>query len=124
MLRQLNSFATLASNSGEAVSAKVSTSRDLLMSQFWKNLQTKLQPAVPNERIAVPGKKWFSGFFSIGSIQKPLDQPLGHKYNLLFSAFTHETESLLPFFQFTCMRTNITLNPTIVQFVPVPSFDN
>ena len=29
----------------------------------------------PKERIGVPGRKWFNGFFSIGSTQKPLDRP-------------------------------------------------
>src|SRR5436305_1995521 len=61
--------------SGVAWSARVSTSRDLLMSQFWQNLHAKLQPAVPKERTAVPGRKWLSGFFSIGSTQNPLDRP-------------------------------------------------
>ena len=61
--------------SGEASSARVSISRDLLMSQFWQNLQARLQPAVPKERTGVPGRKWFSGFFSIGSTQKPLERP-------------------------------------------------
>ena len=27
------------------------------MSQFWQNLQPRLQPAVPNDRICVPGQK-------------------------------------------------------------------
>jgi len=27
------------------------------MSQFWQNLQARLQPAVPNENTGVPGKK-------------------------------------------------------------------
>src|SRR5262249_7094492 len=37
------------------------------MSQFWQNLQVRLHPAVPNESTGVPGRKWLSGFFSIGS---------------------------------------------------------
>src|SRR3954453_18965092 len=45
------------------------------MSQFWQNLQARLQPAVPKESTGVPGRKWFRGFFSIGSTQKPLDRP-------------------------------------------------
>jgi zinc and cadmium transporter len=48
---------SLAIVSGEASSAKVSISRDLLMSQFWQNLQARLQPAVPNDRTGVPGRK-------------------------------------------------------------------
>ena len=56
-------------------SPRVSISRDLEMSQFWQNLQARLQPAVPNDNTAEPGRKWLSGFFSIGSTQNPLDRP-------------------------------------------------
>ena len=45
------------------------------MSQFWQNLQVRLHPAVPNDSTGVPGRKWFSGFFSIGSMQKPEERP-------------------------------------------------
>jgi hypothetical protein len=61
--------------SGEAASASVSISRDFEMSQFWQKRQARLHPAVPNESTEVPGRKWFSGFFSIGSTQKPLERP-------------------------------------------------
>ena len=74
-LRQPSSAAARAIASGEAASASVSISRDLEMSQFWQNRQARLQPAVPNESTDVPGRKWLSGFFSIGSTQKPLERP-------------------------------------------------
>ena len=45
------------------------------MSQFWQNLHARLQPAVPKDNTLDPGKKWFSGFFSIGSMQKPELRP-------------------------------------------------
>ena len=45
------------------------------MSQFWQNWQARLQPAVPKESTGVPGRKWLSGFFSIGSTQKPEERP-------------------------------------------------
>ncbi len=61
--------------SGEAASARVSVSRDLEMSQFWQKRQARLHPAVPNDSTPEPGRKWLSGFFSIGSTQKPLDRP-------------------------------------------------
>ena len=41
--------------SGEAWSCSRSISRDFEMSQFWQNLQARLQPAVPNERTLEPG---------------------------------------------------------------------
>src|ERR1700722_15985771 len=74
-LAQPSDDAARATVSGDAWSASVSSSRDLLMSQFWQNLQARLQPAVPNDSPAEPGRKWLSGFFSIGSTQKPLDRP-------------------------------------------------
>ena len=42
---------------GLAASMSVSISRDLLMSQFWQNLQARLQPAVPKDSTGVPGRK-------------------------------------------------------------------
>src|SRR5580658_7321295 len=42
--------------------------RDFEMSQFWQKKQPMLHPAVPIENTRVPGRKWFSGFFSMGSI--------------------------------------------------------
>ena len=44
-------------------------SRDFEMSQFWQNLHVRLQPAVPKDSTDDPGRKWFRGFFSIGSTQ-------------------------------------------------------
>jgi hypothetical protein len=41
----------------------------------WQKRQARLQPAVPNDSTALPGRKWLSGFFSIGSTQKPLERP-------------------------------------------------
>jgi hypothetical protein len=74
-LEQPSACAASAIVSGDAASASVSISRDFEMSQFWQKRQARLQPAVPKESTDVPGRKWFSGFFSIGSTQKPLDRP-------------------------------------------------
>jgi hypothetical protein len=74
-LRQPSCSAARASASGDADEASVSISRDLEMSQFWQNRQARLQPAVPNDSTAEPGRKWLSGFFSIGSTQNPDDRP-------------------------------------------------
>src|SRR5437870_3001562 len=74
-LRQPSRTAASAIASGEAASASVSHSRDFQMSQFWQKRQERLQPAVPKERTELPGRKWPSGFFSIGSTQNPLERP-------------------------------------------------
>ncbi len=73
--RQPLSSAAPAIASGEARSCRRSKSRALEMSQFWQNLQVRLQPAVPKESTGVPGRKWLSGFFSMGSTQKPVERP-------------------------------------------------
>src|SRR5438067_12458472 len=74
-LAQPSAAAASATAVGDAASARVSTSRDFEMSQFWQKRQERLQPAVPNERTELPGRKWSSGFFSIGSTQNPLERP-------------------------------------------------
>src|SRR5712691_3049774 len=74
-LAQPSSAAASAIAAGYAASARVSSSRDFEMSQFWQKRHDRLHPAVPKESTGVPGGKWLSGFFSIGSTQKPLDRP-------------------------------------------------
>jgi hypothetical protein len=74
-LRQPRRSAAAAMVSGVAASMRRSMARAFEMLQFWQNRQVRLQPAVPNESTAVPGRKWASGFFSMGSTQKPLDRP-------------------------------------------------
>ena len=72
---QPSPLAARAIASGPARSALVSISRLLEISWFWQKAQARLQPAVPKERTDEPGRKWNSGFFSIGSTQKPDDRP-------------------------------------------------
>ena len=75
MDRQPSCSAARARVSGPADDDSVSISRDFEMSQFWQNRQARLQPAVPNDSTGLPGRKWFSGFFSIGSTQNPDERP-------------------------------------------------
>src|SRR3954470_3445663 len=74
-LRQPSSLAARAIVFGDASSARVSISFDFEMSQFWQKRQARLQPAVPNDKTELPGRKWSRGFFSMGSTQNPLDRP-------------------------------------------------
>ncbi len=67
--------ASATTSSGVTARRPRSSSRALLMSQFWQNLQPRLQPTVPKESTRSPGRKWLSGFFSIGSAAKPLGRP-------------------------------------------------
>jgi len=74
-LRQPLRWAARAMASGLAWSISRSMRVLLLMSQFWQNLHARLQPAVPKENTDEPGWKWFRGFFSMGSTQKPDERP-------------------------------------------------
>src|SRR6266576_31975 len=56
-LRQPSSLAALAIVAGDAPSARVSISFDFEMSQFWQKRHARLQPAVPNDRTELPGRK-------------------------------------------------------------------
>jgi hypothetical protein len=38
--------------------------------QFWQKGQRRLQPTKPAENTGLPGRKWWRGFFSIGSMAK------------------------------------------------------
>ena len=67
-LRSRRRFGRLGDASGGAGLRAIHLAR-FEMSQFWQNLQARLQPAVPNDRTGVPGRKWLRGFFSIGSMQ-------------------------------------------------------
>jgi hypothetical protein len=49
--------------------------REPLRTRFWQNRHARLQPAVPKDSTAVPGRKWFRGFFSMGSTQNPDERP-------------------------------------------------
>src|ERR687884_1857861 len=74
-LRQPSRSAVAARASGDAACDSVVISRDLEMSQFWQKRQARLHPAVPNDSTDEPGRKWLSGFFSIGSMQNPDERP-------------------------------------------------
>src|SRR5436190_9192468 len=63
----------ISTRSGPAFKLWASSSLALLMLQFWQKRQPRLHPAVPKLKIPVPGRKWFRGFFSIGSIAKPVE---------------------------------------------------
>jgi hypothetical protein len=56
-LRHPNRTAASAMSSGAAASDSRSISRHFEMSQFWQNRHARLQPAVPNDNTALPGRK-------------------------------------------------------------------
>src|SRR5580704_5627097 len=60
--------ASSTTSSGGTYDEPTWSARDFEMSQFWQKKQPMLQPAVPMEKTRVPGRKWFRGFFSMGSI--------------------------------------------------------
>ena len=107
--------------SGEAASASVSVSRDLLMSQFWQNLQARLQPAVPKDRTGVPGQEVVQGLLFDGIDAEARGSPVGGEHHLSPLAPPDEAEASLPFPQPTETGTEIALNPAVFETVPIAS---
>ena len=68
MLSQLFSTAFLTNSFGDRLYPGNSSGNALAISQFWQCLQLRLQPTVPIDKDIEPGRKWYNGFFSIGSI--------------------------------------------------------
>src|ERR1700736_3718567 len=124
MLAHPSRSAAAASSLGLARSASVSISRDLLMSQFWQNLQAKLQPAVPNDRTALPGRKWLSGFFSIGSTQKPLERPYVKSLTRPSSTPRTKHSPALPFMHPAGTWAHVALHPAVGPHVPITGVDH
>src|SRR5437899_11500605 len=73
--------ASSGTSSGGTCCERTWSDRDLEMSQFWQKKQPMLQPAVPMLNTRVPGKKWFSGFFSMGSTCNAAGEPYPRLYN-------------------------------------------
>jgi hypothetical protein len=73
---------------------------------------------VPNERTGVPGRKWLSGFFSIGSMQKP-EELIGSEHDLIVGASAHEAQPALAFVEPAIARAEIALNAPIYERMPV-----
>ena len=118
-LRQPSSSGGLRDALGRAESASVSISRDFEMSQFWQKRQARLQPAVPNDRTDEPGRKWFRGFFSIGSTQKPLDRPYVVRTISPAAGGPDETVPLLALLQPAETRADVALDAVALDGVPV-----
>jgi len=62
-----DAMALLTPSSGERVFRFTLFPPAWEMLQFWQWLQEKLHPTLPKEYESVPGRKWYKGFFSIGS---------------------------------------------------------
>ena len=67
MLLQSSLIASSTANFGGSSRSGKSPGLACDISQFWQCLQERLQPTVPMDNAPVPGKKWYNGFFSIGS---------------------------------------------------------
>ena len=105
--------------SGDAWSASVSISFDFEMSQFWQKRQARLHPAVPNEKTDEPGRKWLSGFFSMGSTQNARGATVGGQHDLAVDPPAHEAHTPLAVTQLARAWAEIALDTPVVEPVPV-----
>ncbi len=62
-----DAIALFTPSSGERVFCRMLSKLACEICQFWQWLQEKLHPTPPREYESVPGRKWYSGFFSMGS---------------------------------------------------------
>ena len=72
-----------------------STSRDLEMSQFWQNLQPRLQPAVPNDRTRGAGKKVIERLLLDRIDAEAGAATVGGQDHLAVEVLTHEAEAAI-----------------------------
>ena len=74
-------------------SASVSISRDFEMSQFWQNLQPRLQPAVPNESTGRPGQEVVQRLLLDRVDAEAARPPVRREDDLAALARAHEAEA-------------------------------
>ncbi len=67
----------------------------------------------------MPGRKWFSGFFSIGSMQIAAGAAVGGQHDLAALAGAHEAEPALVLVQLAEARAQVALHAAVVEPVPV-----
>ena len=76
------------------------------------------------EHRRCPGRKWLSGFFSIGSTQKPRRAPVGGQHDLAGRVGgAHEAEAALALVQLAEARADVALHAAVRQPMPVAGGD-
>ena len=89
MLRQCSFLAesTILSDGIIMFRSNASSFETWEISQFWQCRHLKLHPRVAMEKVRLPGRKWYKGFFSMGSTFCAAAAPYIREYRtpLLFS---------------------------------------
>jgi len=88
------------------------------MSQFWQNLQPRLQPAC-RRRAPAYRKKVIQRLLLYGIDAIAARTAVSCQYDLAVLASTHKAKASLAVVQFTEARTDVALDSAVVQTVPV-----
>ena len=100
-------------------SASVSISRLLEMSQFWQNLQPRLQPAVPNESTRRARQKMVQRLLLDRVDAEAARAAVGGEHHLVVLARADEAEAALSLVQLAKPGTDVALHAAVIQLVPV-----
>ena len=118
-LRQPSSFAARAISSGEASSASLAISRDLLMSQFWQNLQREIAAFRAEGEHGGAGKEVIERLLLDRIHAESAGSPVGRQDNLTVLTGADETEAALTFPKGAEARADVALDPAVLEPVPV-----
>jgi hypothetical protein len=88
------------------------------MSQFWQNLHARLQPAVPNERIEVPGIEMVERLLLHRVDAESRRAAVGGEYHAAAFHLAHEAQPALALVQLAIAGAQIALHAAVRQRVP------
>ena len=93
----------------------MSISRDLEMSQFWQNLQARLQPAVPNDSTARAGQEVVERLLLHRVDAEPARPAVRREHDLVVHAAADEAQPALALVQPAGARAHVALDPAVVE---------
>jgi hypothetical protein len=88
------------------------------MSQFWQNLQERLQPAVPKESTLDPGQEVEEGLLLDRVDEETRGAAVGGQDHGVALALAHEAEAALAVAQRAVARTDVALDAIVVDGMP------
>ena len=88
------------------------------MSQFWQNLQARLQPAVPKLKHAAAGEEVVERLLLDRVDAKARAAPVGGEHHRVADPLAHEAHAALALVQPAVARAQVALDATVVERVP------
>ena len=89
------------------------------MSQFWQNLQARLQPAVPNDSTRRAGQEVVERLLLDRVDAEARRAAVGGEHDLVVVPGAHEAEAPLTFVQLAEARADVALDAPVLERMPV-----